>query len=82
MSSLAQFRAEVAAASLKPNQLFLKGGVLSARKKLNAIYFCGATGVALLLGIVSQSLAVFAICWAGLNLALLHDGSIRPDKYR
>jgi hypothetical protein len=52
---------------------------LSARKKLNTIYFSAATLIALTLGIMSNSVAVFFVCLAVLTVGFLHDGSIRPD---
>jgi len=55
---------------------------LNARKKLNAVYFSVAIAIALFVGILCQSLTVFAICLAGLTVALLHDGSIRTDRRR
>ena len=55
---------------------------MGARKKLNAMYFTIATGIALLLGGLFQSSAVFAVCFIGLIAALMHDGSIRPRRHR
>jgi len=55
---------------------------MSARKKLNTIYFFVATTIALVLGYVSSSITVFAVSLALLTTGLLHDGAIRPDRRR
>ena len=53
---------------------------MSARKKLNTIFFSMATGIAAIFGIMTKSLIVFLVCLFGFTAAFLHDSSIRPDR--
>lgn len=55
---------------------------MSARKKLNSMYFYTAVAIAIVLGCVTESVIVFALSLALLTTGLLYDGSIRPDRRR
>jgi 4-amino-4-deoxy-L-arabinose transferase-like glycosyltransferase len=50
---------------------------LSAREKLNTVYFLGAGILAGLAGLVTQSLIIFLICFVGLVVLFIDERGIR-----
>ena len=50
---------------------------MNARKKLNTVYLAGIAVVSAVIGLVTQSIVVFVICFGVLAGLLLHDGTIR-----
>ena len=57
-----------------------KSYLLSAREKLNSVYFGIAAFVAGVLGIATGSIVVFLVSLAILTGVMLNDGSIRLPK--
>jgi len=55
---------------------------MSARTQLNGTYFIGSLFLAALGGGLTQSWAVFWVALAGLVLANLLSGAIRPGRWR
>ena len=55
---------------------------MSARHKLNAAVLNGALCVALLVGLMTQSAAVFLLVLAVLLIGALHNGELRPSSGR
>lgn len=51
---------------------------MTARHKLNAAVLNGALGVALVVGLLTQSLAAFLLVLAVLLIGALHSGELRP----
>ncbi len=55
---------------------------MSARHKLNAAVLNGAIAAALVVGLLTQSVAVFLIVLAVLLVGALHSGELRPNSAR
>ena len=55
---------------------------MSARHKLNSLYFGVAIAVAVLVGLLTESFLLFVLCIAVFAVMLFHDGSIRLNTKR
>ena len=55
---------------------------MSARHKLNSAHMSGALGLAAILGVLSQSWAIFLIAAAALIGGAVYAGDVRFDRHR
>jgi hypothetical protein len=55
---------------------------LGARQKLNSMNLGAAALIAGFLGLMTQSIVIFVICFGVVAAAMIHDGSVRMKPTR